>query len=440
VSDKSLADKSLAADPGSVKQAAAAVARGDSEPVGLLEKALGRIEAVEKDVQGWRLLDRDRAFDQAKTLRDEAAAGRIRGALHGIPIAIKDVIDVAGLPTRAGSAIRAAVAPSTLDAHVVARARAAGAVILGKAHTTEFAYFDGPPPTRNPHDLAHTPGGSSGGPAAVVAAGMVPVSLGTQTAGSVSRPAAYCGIAAFKPSTGGWSSAGVVPFAPSYDTIGVFGHRVGDAVAAANALAPSHLRQASPLPATLTIGFADDPILADASAEVAATLRQAADALSQAGFRITRFASPVPFADVVGWHKTVIEYEVARAHPGLALVPEVSGGLRDAIGRGRVISDQAYHAAWAALANARDRFWAATGNADAVLFPAAPDVAPAGMKTGDPRFIVPFTVFGGPIVSIPVGFGAGGLPLGVMLTSPPGSDATLATMAGRVAKVIELPR
>ena len=227
--------QSLAADPGSVEEIGRAVESQRADPVVLLEASLRRIDAVENRVHGWRLLDRDSALAQARVLRQEAEAGRIRSPLHGIPVAVKDVLDVAGLPTRAGSPTRADIAPSTIDAQVVAQLRAAGAIILGKAHTTEFAYFDGPPPTRNPHNLAHTPGGSSGGPAAVVAAGMVPLSLGTQTAGSVSRPAAYCGIAAFKPSTRAWSSFGVVPFAPSFDTVGVFGYRVSDALAAARA-------------------------------------------------------------------------------------------------------------------------------------------------------------------------------------------------------------
>jgi aspartyl-tRNA(Asn)/glutamyl-tRNA(Gln) amidotransferase subunit A len=169
----------LAADPGSVEEIARAVASRRTDPVALVEASLRRIDAVENQVHGWRLLDRDRALAQAKVLRKEAEAGSIRSPLHGIPIAVKDVLDVAGLPTRAGSPARADIAPSTIDAQVVAQLRAAGAIILGKAHTTEFAYFDGPPPTRNPYNLAHTPGGSSGGPAAVVASGMVPLSLGT---------------------------------------------------------------------------------------------------------------------------------------------------------------------------------------------------------------------------------------------------------------------
>jgi aspartyl-tRNA(Asn)/glutamyl-tRNA(Gln) amidotransferase subunit A len=431
----------LVADPGSIEEIARAIQDRRTDPVALLQASLNRIDTVENEVRGWCLLDRDRALAQAEVLRQEAEAGRIRSPLHGIAIAIKDVLDVAGLPTRAGSRTRADIGPSTIDAHVVAQLQVAGAVILGKAHTTEFAYFDGPPPTRNPHDTAHTPGGSSAGPAALVAAGMVPLSLGTQTAGSVSRPAAYCGIAAFKPSTRAWSSFGLVPFAPSFDTVGVFGHRVSDALAAARVLMPSYLRRrAAPAPLPLSIGFVDDPIVVAASAAVTETLRVAANALAETGFRVERLQSPAPFADVGGWHKTVIEYEVARAHPGLEHDADVSGGLREAITRGRLIDDPAYRDASAALDAARDRFWAATASVDALVFPAAPDVAPAGMKTGDPRFIVPFTAFGGPIVSIPVGFGAGGLPLGLMLIGAPGTDAAIAGIAEKVAGVIELPR
>jgi aspartyl-tRNA(Asn)/glutamyl-tRNA(Gln) amidotransferase subunit A len=431
--------ENLVADPGSVEEIARAIQSRRIDPVALLDASLRRIDAVEKDVHGWCLLDRDGALAQAQVLRQEAEAGNIRSPLHGIAIAVKDVLDVAGLPTRAGSKTRAAIAPSTIDAEIVTRLRVAGAIILGKAHTTEFAYFDGPPPTRNPHNTAHTPGGSSAGPAALVAAGMVPLSLGTQTAGSVSRPAAYCGIAAFKPSTRGWSSFGLVPFAPSFDTVGVFGHRVRDVVAAARVLTPPYLRR-HVATRPLSIGFIEDPITEVASAAVADTLRAAADALAASGIRVERIESPVPFADVGGWHKTIIEYEVAHAHPGLEHNSDVSAGLREAIARGRLIDDPAYRGACAALDAARERFWAMTAHVDALVFPAAPDVAPAGMKTGDPRFIVPFTAFGGPIVSIPVGFGAGGLPLGLMLIGAPGTDTALADIADKVAKAVELPR
>ena len=431
----------LVADPGSIEAIASAIQSRRTDPVALLETCLRRIDAVEKEIHGWCVLDRDGAMAQARALRAEVEKGHIRGPLHGIPVAIKDVLDIAGLRTRAGSKTRADIAPSTIDAEVVTRLRVAGAVILGKAHTTEFAYFDGPPPTRNPHNTAHTPGGSSAGPAAVVAAGMALLSLGTPTAGSVNRPAAYCGIAAFKPSTRAWSSFGLVPFSPSFDTVGVFGHRVSDVVAAARVLMPAylHYREVA-MPARPSIGFIDDPITEAASAAVADTLRIAADKLTGSGVRVERIEPPVPFADVGGWHKTMIEYEVARAYPGLEHNPDVSGGLRDAIARGRSIDDAGYRDAYAALDAVRERFWAATAHVDALVFPTAPDIAPAGMKTGDPRFIVPFTAFGGPMISIPVGFGAGGLPLGLMLIGPPGTDVKTADVAQQVAPVIELPR
>jgi len=433
--------ESLVADPGAIEGIASAIQSGKTDPVALVERSFARIAAVEKSVQGFCLLDRERALAEAHVLRQEAKAGRLRSALHGIPVAIKDVLDVAGLPTRAGSKTRAENALSTIDSHVVTLLKAAGAIVVGKAHTTEFAYFDGPPPTRNPHNVAHTPGGSSAGPAAVVASGMVPLSLGTQTAGSVSRPAAYCGIAAFKPSTLAWSTSGLVPFAPSFDTIGVFAHRVRDAVTAAGVLMPAFLRRsATNAPSALTIGIVEDPITEAASAAVAGSVRAAGEALAAASVRVKRLTSPVSFAEIAGWHKTIIEYEVAHAHPHLEHNPDVSAGLREAVARGRVITDAASLDAHAALGAARERFWLATDEANALLFPAAPDVAPAGMKTGDPRFIVPFTALGGPIVSIPVGTGADGMPLGLMLIGAPGTDAKTAAIAKRIVPDIELPR
>ena len=433
--------QSFAADPGAVEDIAEAIKKRRTDPSALLEASLRRIDAVEQQVHGWCLLDREGAIAQAQRLRQELEAGRLRGPLHGIPIAIKDVIDVAGLPTRAGSQTRAGIAPSTIDAHVVVRLRAAGAIILGKAHTTEFAYFDGPPPTRNPHNLAHTPGGSSAGPAALVAAGMAPLSLGTQTAGSVNRPAAYCGIAAFKPSTRAWSSFGVVPLSPTFDTVGVFGYRVADAVAAARVLMPDYLRGEPPPPsAPLAIAFVDDPVLEAATAAVRETFGSAKETLAGAGLGVATCPSAVPLGDIIAWHKTVMEYELAHAHAGLAHAGEVSEGLREAIGRGRLITDRAYLDAWAALDAAREQFWAAAAGMDALIFPAAPAAAPRGMKTGDPRFIVPFTALGGPIVSVPVGSDESGLPLGLLVTGAPGTDAAIARIAERIAEAIELPR
>jgi aspartyl-tRNA(Asn)/glutamyl-tRNA(Gln) amidotransferase subunit A len=436
--------KQLVADPGSIAGIAQAITEGKTDPRGVLDNCLRRIEAAEPLVQGWCLIDRDAALTQVDVLRAEAAVGRMRGPLFGIPVAIKDVIDVAGWPTRAGSATRAQAPPCSIDAQVVTQLRTAGAVILGKAHTTELAYFDGPPPTRNPHNLDHTPGGSSAGPAAVVAAGMVPLSLGTQTAGSVSRPAAYCGIAAFKPSTRAWSTFGVVPFAPSFDTVGVFGYRVKDATAGARALMPPFLRKPSARSEPdedLRLAFVHERLRETASAAVSWALHTATDKLAATGAHVERRASPVRFADLIARHETIIEYEVARAHAGLAGADEgmVTPALRDAVVRGAKIGDVAYRDACRAIESAREQFWAAMKSFHALIFPAAPDVAPAGMKTGDPRFIIPFTALGGPIVSVPVGFDAG-LPIGLMLIGAPGSDAALADIGDRLAPAIEVGR
>jgi aspartyl-tRNA(Asn)/glutamyl-tRNA(Gln) amidotransferase subunit A len=438
---------SSVADPGSLKQLQRDLQAGRTDPVRLLQQSLARIDAVEDRVQGWRIVDRGGAMEQATKLRQEFAAGTtpgtILGPLHGIPVAIKDVIDVAGFPTRAGSRTREHVAPSHSDATIVARLRAAGAIIVGKAHTTEFAYFDGPPPTRNPHDLARTPGGSSAGPAAVVAAGMVPLSIGTQTAGSVSRPAAYCGIAAFKPSTLAWPTFGVVPFAPSFDTVGVFGHRTADATTAMRTLMPPFLPPAPhrPSAAAVTVGIVQDSISSSASDAVRQNVRSVAEKLAAAGTRTPAWQSPVGFAEILAWHKTISEFELARAHPSLIAAPpgQVTPALLEAVERGSRIDASFYNDALRALDRARAHFWKAFEGYEALLFPAAPDVAPLGMKTGDPRFIIPFTALGGPIVSIPAGFDQK-LPLGVMLAGSPGTDGALADLADRLAPQFEVAR
>jgi|RhiMethySRZTD1v2_1073278.scaffolds.fasta_scaffold233939_2 aspartyl-tRNA(Asn)/glutamyl-tRNA(Gln) amidotransferase subunit A len=425
--------QTLVADPGAIARLRDDIARGARDPRAMLEAALARIDAAEPAVQGFRLIDRERA-------RAEAAALSGTGPLHGIPVAVKDVIDVAGWPTRAGSRSRADAAPCSADAHVVTRLRAAGAVIVGKAHTTEFAFFDGPPPTRNPYDLSRTPGGSSSGPAAVVASGMVPLSLGTQTAGSISRPAAYCGIAAFKPSSRSWSSFGVVPFAPSFDTVGVFGYRVADAAVAARALMPEFMAPAGPS-GQLRIAILDDPLLQTASPATGSMLRGIVAALGAGGIGAVEWLSPVSLTMLNAVHLLMREYELGHVHAALLDTADgmVTPSLREAVARGRATERARYLEAVATLAAAREDFWTALADCDALIFPAAPDVAPVGMATGDARFVVPFTALGGPIMSIPAGFDAG-LPLGVMLCGAPGSDRTLLAIAERVAPLIETPR
>src|SRR6266404_1279185 len=214
----------------SVSEASRRIADGALTPSALLEACLQRIAATDDAVHAWVSVDEAGARATARERTEEARAGHRRGPLHGIPVAIKDIFHVAGMTTTCGAAPAFHTA-ATADATSVARLRAAGAVVLGKAHTTEFAYFE-PGPTRNPWNPAHTPGGSSSGSGAAVGSRMVPLALGTQTVGSVLRPAAYCGVVGFKPTHGRISAVGVVPLAWSLDHVGVLCRSVEDAALA----------------------------------------------------------------------------------------------------------------------------------------------------------------------------------------------------------------
>ncbi len=418
--------RTLAQPFGDVRALGADMAAGRVTSAELVERALSRIAAVDGAVRAWAVVLAAEARAAAKTLDAEARDGRVRGPLHGIPVGIKDVIDVAGVPTRANCRARAELPPAAADATVVAHLRAAGAVILGKTHTTELAYFDSVPPTRNPHDVSGTPGGSSAGSAAAVASGTVPLALGTQTAGSVNRPAAYCGIAAFKPSTLGIAGTGVVPLAPRFDTVGAFGCSAACAVALATAYAPPHLRLGTGQAGGSRIVVLSDPLLARADAETREAVAALIAKLAASGLRVEEVASPVPLDDIRAEHRVVLLAELAGAHGGLPpnrLSPKLAADV--AAGLNIPVAD--YHRALLALAGFRARFWAAFGPSDILLLPTAPAVAPVGTATGDPSFVVPVTALGGPAASVRAGTGAASaMPVGAMLTSAPGTDSRLA--------------
>jgi aspartyl-tRNA(Asn)/glutamyl-tRNA(Gln) amidotransferase subunit A len=308
----------------------------------------------------------------------------------------------------------------------VANLRAAGAVILGKTHTTELAYYESVPPTRNPHDVARTPGGSSAGSAASVASGTVPLAIGTQTAGSVNRPAAYCGVGAFKPSTTSISGHGVVPLAPSFDTVGAFGATAADAALLAAGYAPAHLRLGTRPAGASRIVVLQDPLLAKADTETQTEVAALAKRLAASGLMVDALASPVSLDDVRATHRVVLLAELALTHAGL---PQdlLAPGLAADIAAGAKILAAEYHRALAALAKFRETFWAAFAPADILLLPAAPAVAPIGTATGDPSFVIPVTALGGPAATVRAGTGAASkMPVGAMLTGPPGTDSRLA--------------
>ncbi len=431
--------ESFVQDPGRVRDLAAAIMAGTLSPVNLTQSYLDRIEAVDGSVEAWRIVDGDRALAIAAEREREAKAGRIRGPLHGIPVAIKDIIDVEGLPTRCGSRSRERSPPATADAEIVLALRTAGAIPLGKVHTTEFAFFD-PSPAHNPHNLEHTPGGSSSGSAAAVAAGMAPLAIGTQTVASVNRPAAYCGIAAFKPSTRAISSFGISPLAPGYDTAGTFGWRVDDAIYAFEAIAPRFLRAAAPTgQRPLSVLVPEDPLTGDAGADVQAAQRRLADAFAKAGHKVEQRASPIPFERLAEIQRTTMLYEAGRALRHLLDLAKGMAGdkILEAVRDGLAIPTARYLDERAEIEGYATRFFAAHKSADVFLWPATPEPAPKGLAwTGERKYIAPWTALGGPVVTLPAGKAGNGLPIAVLLAGHPGADMAMCAMARRLADAV----
>ncbi len=430
---RSTSPASFAQDPGRIADLAQAIVDRSLSPVDLVRRYLARIEAVEANVEAWRLVDGERALAVAEQRHREAQAGRIRGPLHGIPVGIKDIIDVEGLPSRCNSRSRAKVAPATADAEIVLALKAQGAIILGKVHTTEFAFFD-PSPAHNPHNLAHTPGGSSSGSAAAVAAGMAPLTVGTQTVASVNRPAAYCGVAAFKPSTRSLSIFGIAPLGTSYDTPGVFGWTVADAVYAYRAIAPSFIPAGPSVPAAASIVILDDPHIQDAVPDMRAAVERTRAQMASAGAKVETRPSPIDFGRLTAIQRSTMLYEGSRAMRAFLDLPTgmIGEKLLAAIRDGLEIPEPRYLDERNEIDQFRRTFLAATPGIDAFLWPAAPGPAPEGLAwTGDPKYIAPWTAIGGPMISIPSGFATNGLPVGCILSGKPGADHDLAALALR---------
>lgn len=357
------------------------------------------------------------------TFDAQASTQNQTGPLAGIPIGVKDVIDVAGMPTRAGSRSRNGVGSAERDAEVVARLRSQGAIICGKTATTEFAYLD-PCAATNPFNPAHTPGGSSSGSAAVVGAGVVPLALGTQTAGSVCRPAAWCGTYAFKPSTGRTPCAGVEPFAPSFDTVGVFGLDLLLVMRAALATIGESgtMERGERLP---EIAWLDDPYFTDISLECKAQLDRSLLLLSAAGCKVRRVRTGLDFEHLRNVHRSVMQFE-AHAHHGALLdndAERIGRHWKEALQAGAQLNASKAAGALEVLAAARTRIEAAVGDADLVIGSPVRSEAPAGIgSTGDAGLIIPWTYAGTPLAVLPTGLTASAMPLALMLAGRPGQD------------------
>jgi Asp-tRNA(Asn)/Glu-tRNA(Gln) amidotransferase A subunit family amidase len=400
---------------------------------------LARIEATEPTVQAWAHLDPDFALDQARDADQRRMRGAPCGPLHGVAVGIKDIIDVRGLPTEDGTVLHAGRMPRR-DATVVSRLRAAGAVILGKTVTTEMAGY-APGRTRNPHDPQHTPGGSSSGSAAAVAAGQVPVALGSQTNGSIIRPASFCGVYGYKPSFGLIPRGGVLRLSRPLDHVGVLGRSLPDIALLAETIAgfdeddtdtqppkarpplARTLAEAPPLPPKLALVRTPfwDRLDADA--------RAAFDELAQAlGERAQAFDLPDSAAQAIDWHRTIFEADLAASfeleHERGA--DQMSASLRGQIERGMRITAVEYHKAVARREILNEGFASLFESFDAFVTPATVGTAPTGLaSTGDPLLATLWTFCGMPALSLPLARGDNGLPLGVQLVGARGDDARL---------------
>lgn len=402
---------------------------GELEAEVVARSCLERIAAVDGRVQAWAFLDPELVLAQARALDRRLAAGEPCGPLHGVPVGIKDIIDTADMPTENGTVLHAGRRPAA-DAAVVAKLRAAGALILGKTVTTELATY-APGKTRNPHDPAHTPGGSSSGSAAAVASFMVPLALGTQTNGSVIRPAAFCGVVGYKPTFGLIPRDGVLCQSPALDQVGVIARSVADAALLAAALCeppqPSDwLSAATAMPERAPkMAFVRTAIWDRADADA----RDAILALVQRlGPAVAEVPMPAEAAAVWDWHKTVMETEIAANYAAEWETgrDRLSSSLRSQIERGRATADADYRQALAKIAPANAAFAPLFAGHDVILTPAVPGTAPRGLdSTGDPAFCTLWTFCGMPALTLPLLRGANGLPLGVQLVAPRGGDARL---------------
>ena len=392
---------------------------------------------VDGEVQAWTFLDPAHALAQARAADEERLTGRPIGLLHGVPVGIKDIIDTADMPTENGSVLHAGRTPSR-DAHVVTRLRGAGAVIMGKTVTTEFA-TRAPGKTRNPHNPAHTPGGSSSGSAAAVAAGMVPLALGSQTGGSTIRPASYCGVHGLKPTHGLVSRRGMFQLSRSLDHVGLFartiddlalllevlaGHDEGDPDTRPRARPPYREIAAEEPPIPPMLGFVKtarwdemEPDAREAFSELVAHLGDRVEEVELLAL------------DAGEWQRIIMDAEMALnlAREWTTGRDRLSPSLRARLESGHTVRAYDYLRARAGVpalvASLTELF---EQRYDALLTPATFGTAPAGLEsTGDPAFCTLWTLTGMPAVSLPLMQGASGLPLGVQLVGPRDGDARL---------------
>ncbi|KYG99892.1 amidase [Bradyrhizobium sp. DOA1] len=429
-------------------EAATSIRDGRLSSTELVADCLRRIDEVDPDIQAWAFLDRDHAMRQAEAADDHRKHGKAVGPLHGVPVGIKDIFDTGDMPTEFGSDLWAGRTPRR-DAAAVARLRAAGAVILGKTVTTEYAYYN-PGKTRNPHDTARTPGGSSSGSAAAVAGLMVPGAIGSQTNGSVIRPAAFCGVVGFKPTHGLIPRSGALELSRTLDHVGMFGRSVEDVALLADVLVgfddedpdtrpvacpPFTAVAASDPPLPPRFAFVRSPVWDQAEPMTRDAFAELVDVLRDAPSEVELGAR---FDKAVDMHRIIMEVDMAH---NLRRDYERGGDrlstpLRQAIERGRTHLALDYRSALSGIEPLNQALDHIFDEYDAILTPAAPGEAPGIETTGNPVFCTLWTYLGVPAISLPLMSSETGLPLGVQLVGRRGNDARLLRTAHWLVRTI----
>src|SRR3989441_484087 len=409
-------------------EAARLISRGALSSQELVDACLARVREVDGQVQAWAFLDPDHARAQARAADEFRLAGQPIGPLHGVPVGLKDIIDTDDMPTENGSVLHAGRTPPR-DAAVVALLRAAGAVIMGKTVTTEFATRS-PGKTRNPHNPEHTPGGSSSGSAAAVAAGMVPLALGTQTRGSVLRPASFCGVTGFKPSYGLLPMEGVLPLSQSLDTLGFFTHTAEDMRLLWDCLGYSIGQEE-----TVSLGVPER--LPDIDQEMETAFLRTVSWLREAAFSIRPVQIDDRLRELDEASKVVMKYEGACNHQErFAQHGSRLGTLADLVREGMQIPREQYGRARELTFRAKKEMAQIFEKTPVILTPAATGPAPLGLaSTGDPRMNSPWTVIGTPAISIPMPV-TDALPLGLQATADYGHEGRLLQTTVRIENAL----
>jgi Asp-tRNA(Asn)/Glu-tRNA(Gln) amidotransferase A subunit family amidase len=434
----------------SAAEAAAAIQAGETTSEELVQACLDHIATLEDSVGAWAHLDPEYALQQAREADLHRRSGMSIGPLHGVPVGVKDIFDTRDMPTEDGTVLHAGRTPA-YDATAVALLREAGAVIMGKTVTTELAVY-APGKTRNPHDPVRTPGGSSSGSAAAVAAHMVPLAIGTQTNGSVIRPASYCGVCGYKPSHGLISRYRVLQQSRALDQVGVFGRTVGDVALLAEQLMAFDERDPDMRPSSRPnlIGTAtEDPLVPPRLAFVKTPAWDQADGDVQGAFaelaeflgdEVEELDLSELLENAINWHRTIMEADLARSfrREYERGKESLSATLREMIERGQQCLAMDYNQALEQIPTMNRALDEILLEYDAIITPATTGEAPAGLETtGSPVFCTPWSFLGTPSISMPILQGANGMPIGVQMTAARNDDARLLRTANWLVQRVE---